>query len=110
MTSVHSTKDEVPGVDKQFESGITTPADVEEKQQERLSSDGEKGVADAPAATEEYPTGRRLVPIMVSLVLVVFLVALDMVSRTLNYYWIMSNFGRQLSVQQFQRLQTSFVV
>ncbi|KAF2666273.1 MFS general substrate transporter [Microthyrium microscopicum] len=71
-----------PGdTEKQFESGITTPdlvGDEKLKHHDQQKEFEDVQVNDLAASDEEYPTGRRLVPIIVSLVLSVFLVSLDM--------------------------------
>jgi EmrB/QacA subfamily drug resistance transporter len=63
-------------------SGITTPDLVaEEKEQHKeheQSFEERRAPASDDALEEEYPTGRRLVPVIVALVCTVFLVALDM--------------------------------
>ena len=71
-----------PGANEQSASGVTTPdlmAEGKEQQQSYEQSVEEQEAAtpdNAPA--EEYPTGKRLVPIILALVCAVFLVALDM--------------------------------
>jgi MFS family permease len=73
----------LPGTEKQSASGVTTPDLVgDEKEQqsyEQSIQEQENTNADAtPAVKEEYPTGKRLVPILLALVCSVFLVSLDM--------------------------------
>ncbi|KAF2025072.1 MFS general substrate transporter [Setomelanomma holmii] len=71
-----------PSTNEQFASGVTTPDLVaEEKEQDKSC---EQSVAEQDdsvtreALVEEYPTGKRLVPILLALICSVFLVALDM--------------------------------
>jgi hypothetical protein len=85
MTSELSSKLEY-ATEQQSTNGFNTPdlvADEKIQQNEELKdfeAETEQGNP-STAVNEEYPTGRRLVPILLSLILVVFLVSLDMVSR-----------------------------
>ncbi|KAF1841295.1 MFS general substrate transporter [Cucurbitaria berberidis CBS 394.84] len=67
-----------PGAEKQPVSGITTPDQLAEQQQnyEKSFEDHESATHDT-ALAEEYPTGKRLLPVLLALVFAVFLVALD---------------------------------
>jgi hypothetical protein len=107
MTARDSSRHTLPDTTSQPASGLTTPDLVaaeknehdqkdEEKEIEQIEIsqvDGEEGanqIETSPVDGEEYPTGSSLVFILISLVLSVFLVALDMVSRrripTLAWY------------------------
>jgi fucose permease len=71
-----------PGTHEQSASGVTTPDLVaDEKEQQKVyqqSVEGQDAVPSDELRVEEYPTGRRLIPVVVALVCSVFLVALDM--------------------------------
>jgi hypothetical protein len=62
--------------------------------------------------TNEYPHGTRLVFVILSLILSVFLVCVDQVSDCPDLYMICStltlDFNRLYWLQQFQKSQTSF--
>jgi hypothetical protein len=98
MTARDSSGHTLPDTASQPTSGLTTPDLVaaeknqydqkdEEKEIEQIETsqvDGEEGanpIETSPVDGEEYPTGSSLVFILISLILSVFLVALDMVSR-----------------------------
>jgi fucose permease len=70
------------GSHEQSASGVTTPDLVaEEKKQQgdyNQSVEGQDAVTSDELLVEEYPTGRRLIPVVVALVCSVFLVSLDM--------------------------------
>jgi hypothetical protein len=71
-----------PSANEQFPSGVTTPdlvADEKEQQKsyEQSIAEPEADVT-RDALVEQYPTGKRLVPIVLALICSVFLVALDM--------------------------------
>lgn len=70
-----------PDANKQPASGVTTPdLMVEEKEQQQSceqSIEEQEKVTPDNAPTEEYPTGKGLVPILFALVCAVFLIALD---------------------------------
>ena len=77
MAEEESPNNPLPDIDKKSASGVTTPDLVadEKNQQDELEK-----VETLPGFTEEYPTGRALIPIVASILIAVFLVALDMVS------------------------------
>jgi hypothetical protein len=71
-----------PGTNKEFASGVTTPdliADEKEheKSYEHSVQEQERATSDA-SPVEEYPTGKKLVPVLLALICAVFLIALDM--------------------------------
>jgi hypothetical protein len=85
MTSRNSSTYALPGTEKQSESGLTTPDLVAAHEEQDIDAQsGEKQETGnrpvSPVVEEEYPTGKRMIPIILSLVCTVFLVALDMVS------------------------------
>jgi hypothetical protein len=73
----------LPGTANQPASGLTTPDIVPVEKDQHDCSDLEiraEQIETSSVNGEEYPTGSRLIFILVSLILSVFLVALDMVS------------------------------
>jgi fucose permease len=83
MDAAKSTDLTLPlGSHEQSASGLTTPDLVaEEKKQQgdyNQSVQGQDAVTSDDVLVEEYPTGRRLIPVVVALVCSVFLVSLDM--------------------------------
>jgi hypothetical protein len=92
MTSKNSSKHSLPGVENQFASGVTTPEvlETEKRLHDHGQSDEETGIEkdhNLPVVSEEYPTGKRLAFILVSLIFAVFLVSLDMVSHWSIRHW-----------------------
>jgi hypothetical protein len=98
MTIKDSTGHALPSTASQSASGLSTPdlvadekdqrdEDVEEKELDQVETSraGKEKEAEqietSPADGEEYPTGKSFVFILISLILSVFLVALDMVSQ-----------------------------
>jgi hypothetical protein len=82
MALKDSSRDDLPGTASKSESGVTTPDLVAEEKDLQDHNDGEKVSEQIETPlddSEEYPTGGSLVFIIISLVLSVFLVALDMV-------------------------------
>jgi hypothetical protein len=79
MTLENASKESLPGV-----SGITTPDPVITENSPHAIEQGkeENGAEkiEAQAVEAEYPTGKRLFPILAAVILAVFLVALDLVS------------------------------
>jgi hypothetical protein len=73
-----------PGMATQSASGVTTPDILaEEKEQQQYKQGMEEGVRSAQddatdKVEEEYPSGMRLVPILIAILCAVFLTALDM--------------------------------
>ncbi|KAF2800322.1 MFS general substrate transporter [Melanomma pulvis-pyrius CBS 109.77] len=71
-----------PGTNTQSPSGVTTPdlmaEEKDEQQSYEQSVEEQEATTPDDAPAEEYPTGKRLVPILLALVAAVFLVALDM--------------------------------
>jgi hypothetical protein len=84
MTLEDSTRHALPGTESKSASGLTTPDILAVEKDLHGQVGGEKGVEQIGTSAvdrEEYPTGSSLLFILISLVLSVFLVALDMVSR-----------------------------
>jgi len=77
MAAEESPNNPLPDIDKKSVSGVTTPDLVAE---EKNTENELEKVETLPGFTEEYPTGTALIPIVASVLMAVFLVALDMVS------------------------------
>jgi len=76
----------LPDAEKQSASGVTTPDHAINEKDLQVDQPGDEEqhiekVESAPGFTEEYPTGKALIPIVLSLLIAVFLIAIDMVSR-----------------------------
>lgn len=76
--------DSLPDVEKRSDSSVMAPDPVDEEKEQDISDgntvEDPEPTSNTPKISDEYPTGKGLVPIIVSLVCVVFLVSLDMVS------------------------------
>jgi hypothetical protein len=82
MKFENSSAHDLPGTTSKSASGFTTPDLVAAEKNQHDQSDGEKEpeqIQISPVDEEEYPTGSSFVFIVISLILSVFLVALDMV-------------------------------
>ncbi|KAH7069958.1 major facilitator superfamily domain-containing protein [Paraphoma chrysanthemicola] len=71
-----------PSTNEQYASGVTTPDLIADEKKQQKSYEPSVNEQDPDvtrdAVVEEYPTGKRLVPILLALICSVFLVALDM--------------------------------
>ena len=87
MASAESPDHTLPGVQTRIGNGLTTTdSELAEK---TLHSDRQshnehekENLETPPVVSDEYPTGSRLVPILASVIFAVFMVSLDMVSRS----------------------------